>query len=190
MQEHFPCYYMCCWNFILESRNPFVWGGVPRKCRHSGEDLWFKLQRQGEEFTRYIYIYMYTCIFFFGRGGIMLFQFTLPPPSEHGQNLCMYPVYYFCFTTSHGVVIWFAYFTFATLKSECYIVHFKWLHCALFWLQNGYTAMIRAVAFQQYEVVRLLCITRPVLKSIPDNVSSRLTDNFMLLSFFLFSYVL
>ncbi|XP_061167109.1 putative ankyrin repeat protein RF_0381 isoform X3 [Saccostrea echinata] len=35
--------------------------------------------------------------------------------------------------------------------------------------KNGYTAMIRAVAFQQYEVVRLLCITRPILKSIPDN---------------------
>ncbi|XP_022307637.2 uncharacterized protein LOC111113633 isoform X1 [Crassostrea virginica] len=35
--------------------------------------------------------------------------------------------------------------------------------------KNGYTAMIRAVAFQQYEVVRLLCITRPALKSIPDN---------------------
>uniref|UniRef100_K1Q9K9 Ankyrin repeat domain-containing protein 53 n=1 Tax=Magallana gigas TaxID=29159 RepID=K1Q9K9_MAGGI len=35
--------------------------------------------------------------------------------------------------------------------------------------KNGYTAMIRAVAFQQYEVVRYLCITRPVLKSIPDN---------------------
>lgn len=176
MQEHFPCYY---WDFILESRNPFVWGGVPRKCRHSGEDLWFKLQRQGKGFNRCVYIYL---------GGASIY--TTPRPSEHGQNLCMYPVYYFCFTTSHGVVIWFAYFTFATLKSECYIVHFKWLHSALFWLQNGYTAMIRAVAFQQYEVVRLLCITRPALKSIPDNVSSRLTDNFMLLSFFLFSYVL
>ncbi|XP_048729288.2 uncharacterized protein LOC125646798 isoform X3 [Ostrea edulis] len=35
--------------------------------------------------------------------------------------------------------------------------------------KNGYTAMIRAIAFQQYDVVRFLCITRPTLKSVPDN---------------------
>ena len=68
MQIHFPYFYMCFGDFILESRNPFVWGGVPRKCRHCGEDLWFKLQRQGEEFTQYIYIF-----FLGGGGGLKIF---------------------------------------------------------------------------------------------------------------------
>lgn len=172
MQEHFPCYY---WDFILESRNPFVWGGVPRKCRHSGEDLWFKLQRQGKGFTRCVYIYL---------GGASIY--TTPPPFRAWTEFVHVPCLLFLF---HNFS-WSCNLVCLLYFCNTQIVHFKWLHCALFWLQNGYTAMIRAVAFQQYEVVRLLCITRPVLKSIPDNVSSRLTDNFMLLSFFLFSYVL
>lgn len=35
--------------------------------------------------------------------------------------------------------------------------------------RNGYTAMTRAVVFQQYDVIEYLCTTRPVLKTLPDN---------------------
>ncbi|XP_012941148.1 serine/threonine-protein phosphatase 6 regulatory ankyrin repeat subunit A [Aplysia californica] len=35
--------------------------------------------------------------------------------------------------------------------------------------KNGYTALIRAIVFQQLEVTKYLCTSRPVLKSMPDN---------------------
>nr|KAG5699467.1 hypothetical protein BaRGS_016313 [Batillaria attramentaria] len=43
------------------------------------------------------------------------------------------------------------------------------LSVANFQDKNGYTALIRAVVFNQPEVAKCLCTSRPVLKSIPDN---------------------
>ena len=47
---------------------------------------------------------------------------------------------------------------------------FSFLCSCVLW-QNGYTALIRAIVFNQPEVAKYLCTSRPVLKSIPDNVS-------------------
>lgn len=44
------------WFDILESSNSSVWGGVSWKCRHRGEDVRFKLQRQGN-FPTYCLFY-------------------------------------------------------------------------------------------------------------------------------------
>lgn len=38
-------------------------------------------------------------------------------------------------------------------------------------MQNGYTALTRAIVFNQFEVAKQLCITRPALRKIGDNVS-------------------
>ncbi|KAK7098777.1 serine/threonine-protein phosphatase 6 regulatory ankyrin repeat subunit B-like isoform X2 [Littorina saxatilis] len=43
------------------------------------------------------------------------------------------------------------------------------LSVANFQDKNGYTALIRAIVFNQPEVAKYLCTSRPVLKSIPDN---------------------
>ena len=47
--------------------------------------------------------------------------------------------------------------------------------------QNGYTALIRAVVFNQLDVANLLCIHRPALRKMPDNVSSSMVviDRYM-----------
>ena len=44
-------------------------------------------------------------------------------------------------------------------------------HAAL--LQNGFTALIRAIVFYQLRAAEILITERPVLKQIPDNVSAR-----------------
>lgn len=36
---------------------------------------------------------------------------------------------------------------------------------------NGFTAMTRAVVFQQYDIIEYLCTTRPVLKTLADNLN-------------------
>lgn len=43
------------------------------------------------------------------------------------------------------------------------------LSVANFQDKNGYTALIRAIVFNQPEAAKCLCTSRPVLKSIPDN---------------------
>ncbi|KAL8623804.1 hypothetical protein ACOMHN_059885 [Nucella lapillus] len=45
----------------------------------------------------------------------------------------------------------------------------EYLSVADFQDKNGYTALIRAIVFNQPEVAKYLCTSRPVLKSIPDN---------------------
>ena len=44
-----------------------------------------------------------------------------------------------------------------------------------FCFQNGYTALIRAIVFNQCEIADLLMTERPSLKDIPDNVCIPLT---------------
>jgi len=41
----------------------------------------------------------------------------------------------------------------------------------VFLFQNGFTALTRAIVYNQFEVAKQLCITRPALRKIGDNVS-------------------
>ncbi|KAL3842174.1 hypothetical protein ACJMK2_020217 [Sinanodonta woodiana] len=50
-----------------------------------------------------------------------------------------------------------------------YLDQVKNLNDALYQDRNGYTAMIRAIVFNQLEIVNEFCISKPLLKSIPDN---------------------